>query len=246
MRLIPCSCLVAALLLTGWQTSLYAKHKEALAPAAGGAPVPAAGNKAEEPRTLRHLAAGLPLPITQKIDRQNSESDKLLIEVTDSKQDSQQYVAYIKILWGDLDNVIKGDSKAYYSNWTGNVTIANGTGTVEHKIAFDDKTRTHKLIKLHHVKNGAPTTAPATQSAGPGPGSGRDALLVPAGKEISWEAGVVGGLDGLKIRITSDQPVINLTVKAGNFTVPVTINAGTAATTTADPETPAGHKHKLQ
>jgi hypothetical protein len=70
-----------------------------------------------------------------------------------------------------------------------------------------------------HERHAGSATHPAAAASQPGLGSGRDELVQSSGTQIVWKAGVVGGLDGLLIRITTDTPTAEGTIKAGNFTV---------------------------
>ncbi len=165
----------------------------------------------------------------QTITRQNKPGDLLEINLSKAHPREGKYVAWLRIRWGNLDKQLPGVGKEYYSNWDGSVTFASGaTGVVERKISFDD----------------GPTSRPASQPAGnekprqrrqqqanngePGPGSGRDKLIQGSGSQIVWKAGVVGGIDGLLIKITSDSPTPSGTIKAGKFSVDFKANAGRA------------------
>ena len=57
----------------------------------------------------------------------------------------------------------------------------------------------------------------------PHAGSGRDEVEIAAGPEVEWKAGVVGVLDGLRIKITSPTGTIKGTLVAEKFTIPVVI-----------------------
>ena len=164
----------------------------------------------------RELGGKMPLPVDQTIDRENSPSDKLVVEVTHSASESGHYVAYVKIVWGDLDNLIKGTGKQYYSNWDGSLALTGATGAIDEKIQFDDKTGKHKSIAVNPKKA-------AKAAEGPHEGSGRDEVLDASGPKVDWKAGVVGVLDGLRIKITSDSPNISATLTAGKFTLPLAI-----------------------
>lgn len=173
----------------------------------------------------------MPLPIDQTIEKQNSPQDKLRIDVTHSELREGKHVAFIRIVWGDLDNLIKEGGRQYFSDWDGSVTFQNATGLVVHKIAFDDgkattrpanqKTNTasrpghEKGLSDHHPKREA-TSQPDQQN-------GRDQLIDASGPVIEWKAGVVGAIDGLLIKVTSEKPTVEATIKAGKFTVPVKI-----------------------
>ena len=165
------------------------------------------------------IGGKLAYPLAQTITKANSPQDKLLVEISYAVPQANGYVAELKIVWGDLDNLIKKCGKQYYSNWDGSVDITSGTGLVIHKIQFDDQSN-HKL------------TPPGKTPAGPGPGSGRDQLLTSEGTKIEWKAGVVGALDGLAIRITNASSLMTGTIKAGNFTIPFTIGPAPAGTAT--------------
>lgn len=198
----------------------------------------------------KNLWNRMPAPIDQTITRQNSPQDKLRIDVTHSYLKEGKHVALVRVVWGDLDNLIKGGGREYYSNWDGKVTLDNGTGLVIHKIAFDDR---EGLVRRPALKDGGAATKPARDGAKggspifkptaekpifkpeakvadkaagrgePRDGSGRDELDQREGKEIVWQAGVVGALDGLMIKITSDTADITGTIVAGKHTVPLKI-----------------------
>lgn len=170
-------------------------------------------------------AASLPaklggrLDVAQTITRENSASDKLRIEMSNSHVNKDgKNVALVRIVWGDVDNVIKGGGSQYYSDWDGSLKLGSGSAKVVHKIAFDDGSK----ATSRPAKEGSHKHA----SSQPGAGSGRDQLLQSEGQQITWKAGVVGGIDGLLIKITADTPSVSGTIVAGKFTVPFTITAG--------------------
>jgi hypothetical protein len=174
--------------------------------------------KAAQPR---EIGGALPGPLALKIEKQNKPEDKLLFEATYATPVGSGYVVELKIVWGDLDNKIKGVGKQYYSKWDGSLDLVTGVGEVDKKIQFDDKGGERFLA--HHP--GASTQSAATE---PHEGSGRDLLVDKAGAHIEWKAGVVGALDGLRIKITSATPTVKGTLKAGNFEIPLNITAGAA------------------
>jgi hypothetical protein len=178
----------------------------------------------------KEFGGKMPLPVDQRLERQNSTADKLVVEVSHSVKEGTQYVAYVKVVWGDLDNLIKGTGKQYYSNWDGALALTGATGAIDQKIQFDDG------------KPAATTKATTTRKAveGPREGSGRDEVDVAAGATVKWEAGVVGVLDGLRIKITSPVPVIHGTLKAGHFTIPLVINPDVTLSTAAPKPAPSG------
>lgn len=188
--------------------------------------VPKVAAAASKPR---ELGGKMPLPVAQRIERQNSPEDKLVVEVTNSAPVGGSYVAYVKVAWGDLDNMIKKDGKQYYSPWNGNLKLSvPAVGAIDEKIQFDDgvgKASTKPTTVVAKPK------APA--SSGPHAGSGRDEVEVAAGADVTWEAAVVGALDGLRIKITSSSPVMDGTLVAGKFTVAIHIVGGTGGVTPA-------------
>jgi hypothetical protein len=201
-------------------------------PASAADPAPAAPRKPHVKE--RELGGKMPLPVDQRLERENKPSDKLIVEVTHSAPESTHYIAYVKIVWGDLDNLLKGISKQYYSNWDGALILTDATGAIDEKIQFDDKTGQHKSIAV--TRSAARNTARPARTvddknrrvAGPHEGSGRDQVEDPSGPRIDWKAGVVGALDGLRIKITSDSPTIHATLTAGKFEIPLTITPDTA------------------
>ncbi len=181
---------------------------------------PAASRPASRPGGQIHF--------DQTLNRQNSASDKLQIEISKTHQRQGKYNTLVRIRWGDLDNVIKGYGKQYYSDWDGQLVVkSGGEATVVRKISFDDGTAASRpagaasrpaglrgLLRRRHQQS---ASEPAASQ--PGPGSGRDELLQSSGAKIVWKAGVVGAFDGLLIRITGDSPTVEGTIKAGKFTV---------------------------
>ena len=143
----------------------------------------------------------LPLPVAVTFNRQNSPQDMLRVEVTYARKEGDRFIAYARIIWGDLDNRIKGGGKQFYSNWDGSLQLRLDTAvaTVDKKVVFDDKPS----------RNG--------KKSEPRPGSGRDAMGATAGTTVTWDAAVVGHLDGLLIKITTDKAITPGTIKAGNF-----------------------------
>ena len=174
----------------------------------------------------REFGGKMPLPVDQRIERQNKPSDKLLVEVTRSVKEGNNYVAYVKVVWGDLDNLIKGTGPQYYSDWDGSLKIANGTGAIDEKIQFDDGKRLAAPKPPVTAKPPSTVTPPVKPPEGPRVGSGRDEVEIAAGRTVVWKAGVVGVLDGLRIKITSPVPTIQATLTAGKFTIPITIAPG--------------------
>ncbi len=196
-------------------------------PAAAAGKTTTTAPKATPPKP-KDLGGPMPLPVDQRIERQNKPSDKLLVEVTKSAAEGTHYVAYVKVAWGDLDNLIKGTGSQYYSDWDGSLTVSGGTAAIDEKIQFDDGSKEKKPAK-ENAKEGAKATTKATAkpAAGPGPGSGRDQVEIAAGPKVEWKAGVVGVLDGLRLKITSPTPAINATLVAGKFTIPIVIGSAT-------------------
>ena len=97
------------------------------------------GGRGHETRRAAELGGKMPLAVDQRIERQNSAADKLAVEMTHAVKEGTGYVAYVKIVWGDLDNVIKGTGSQYYANWDGNLKLTGGaTGKIDEKIQFDD------------------------------------------------------------------------------------------------------------
>jgi len=196
------------------------------ASAADPTPKPAPKVTATKPAApkpaAKDQAAILP-PVDQRIERQNSPADKLVVEVTHSAKAEVGYVAYIKIRWGDLDNVIKGTGSQYYANWDGGLKLAGGArAIIENKIQFEDKGKPAAASAKNNGKNGTGTVA------GPHVGSGRDEVEIAAGPLIEWKSGVVGILDGLRIKITSPIATISGTLIAGKFTIPINITLAPA------------------
>lgn len=200
-----------------------------------------ANKAASQPTSKPHEPFGkIPAPIAQTIKQQNSPQDMLQVDITHSQVISGKNVAYIRVVWGDLDDLIKHGGKQYYSDWDGQLAIDNASGEVIHKIAFDDGRReaTTRPAATSRPANHAGKKAAAEAieklkaakaqhfAFGPGTGSGRDELTTPSGPKITWQAGVVGAYDGLLIKITSDNANISATLVAGKFTVPIKITPG--------------------
>lgn len=180
-----------------------------------------------QPTTYKAHFGHLPLPVDQTIEKENSAQDKLQVDVTHSAIEAGKHVAYVRVVWGDLNNLIKHGGKQYYSDWDGSVTLDKATGEVVHRIAFDEygHATTRPAHRIHDGATSRPAHSPRhSASTEPGPGSGRDELITASGAKIEWKAGVVGALDGLTIKITSDSPTITGTIKAGNFTVPLNVS----------------------
>ena len=243
---------VASAIVVGLTASV-SPAKDPAAPADGTKTVKPGFAPTSRPADFwKNLWNHMPAPIDQTVKKENSPQDKLRIDITHSYLKEGKHVALVRVVWGDLENLIKGGGKEHYSNWDGKLTIDNGTGLVVHKIAFDDgkglvakplAKRAGTTSKPAHkdavkrespvFKPALPADKPAAAKHGdrphnqPGPGSGRDELEQSAGKEIVWEAGVVGALDGLMIKITSDSADITGTIVAGKFTVPFKITGST-------------------
>jgi hypothetical protein len=174
----------------------------------------------------RDVGGKLGAPLALKVEKQNSPQDMLLVEATEPQLVNGSYVVELKVVWGDLNNQIKGVGKKYYSKWDGSLDLTTGTGEIDKKIQFDDKGG-HALVPHNPAK------------AGPHEGSGRDFVVDRAGSHITWEAGVVGALDGLRIKITSSTPVVQGTLKAGNFEIPISIGTATGGGAVVVPHTSA-------
>ena len=135
--------------------------------------------------------------------------DKLVVEVTHAKLENGKYTSYVRVVWGDMDDV-----GGHFSIWDGSLTITGGTGLVDAKYHFNE------------AKPGTPQAALATRPDVHGP----DVLIKGEGPEIVWKAAVHGAYDGLRIKITSDNANVSGTIVAGKFTVPVKIAAAPAPT----------------
>jgi hypothetical protein len=227
----------ASLILAGtaWSLPASAANPSITSPK----PAAKAAKPANATAKPKDWGGAMPLPVDQRIEKQNSPQDKLVVEVTKSVKVGNDYVAYVKIVWGDLDNQIKGTGKQYYSNWDGSLDITDGTGTVDEKIQFDDGSKKNPAAapavttKTKPAKTAAKPAVKADKTpAGPHTGSGRDELEVRTGTEIEWKAGVVGVLDGLRIKITSPTPDIQASLTAGKFVIPININPGTGTPAT--------------
>ena len=183
---------------------------------------------ATQPHKNRELAK-LPVPLQSSAHMQNSPQDQLDLEWSHSRLENGHYVAYVRLVWGDLDNLIKHGGKQYYSNWSGSLTVSNATASVDKKIQFDDSLKHEKAVAKHPSAQ-SDKRPRNPKAAVPHEGSGRDELLVTSGPVISWEAGVVGALDGLVIKITSPTPTITATIKAGKFSQTANISLVSAVT----------------
>ena len=203
------------------------------------------GRSHKSPTTHPSQRGGLvPDFIDRTIQAQNSPADKLRIDITHSFPKDGKYEAYVRIVWGDLDNVIKDGGRQYYSNWDGQLMLASGTAVVERTIAFEShnaikspppsKEKERKAVgSLGHAgaRGGSKAMSASHPShSGPGDGSGADDLVTREGKEIVWKAGVVGALDGLLIKITSDTPTPSGTIKVGKFSESFSITPKAAPT----------------
>ena len=101
--------------------------------------LPAAGqtrNKAERRSADKHATSQphesfgrMPAAIDRTVKRQNSPQDMLQVDITHSAASGGKSVSYVRAVWGDLDNQIKG-GRQYYSDWDGNLVIDNGAGFV--------------------------------------------------------------------------------------------------------------------
>jgi len=195
-----------------------------------------AKQRTSNPTSRPHPGFGeVPAAIDQTIEKQNSPQDKLRVDVTHSQASGGKFVSYVRVVWGDLDNLIKKNGKEFYSDWDGKLAIEAGAGKVVHQIAFEGGKKQVTTKPAAAAGKKAPTTKSVERQKtnkvrhlvlngeGPGPGSGRDELDVASGKTIIWQAGVVGAFDGLLIQITSDKADVTATLTAGKFTVPVKI-----------------------
>ncbi len=145
---------IRALVVAGWAASLACGL--ALAGEAGAAVgKPKATPKAKAPKPTGPLAqkvaqARLKQQLAQaqtyqcmKFTRKNSAEDMVTGIVTHSRPTNpggRQHVAYVFLIWGDLDNKIKGVASKYYSNWDGYVKVTSGKASVVREFAFDDGT----------------------------------------------------------------------------------------------------------
>ncbi len=190
------------------------------------------------PSSRPHHEGRMPLAVDQTITRENSSSDKLRIELTHSHVNKDgKNVAFVRIVWGDLDNVIVGGGRQYYSDWDGSLALTSATGEVVRKIAFDDGTATSRpaAAGTERPRWRRHNASQPAHHGGPGSGSGQDEMIQSQGSQITWKAGVVGALDGLLIKVTSDSASISGTIVAGKFTVPFTITPGDNATSQPAP-----------
>ena len=144
---------IRALALAGWAVSLAcvvalageaaaAVGKPKVAPKAA-TPVSPLAQKAAQARFKQQLELAQKYQLT-KFTRRNSAADILTGFVTYSRPThpgGKKHTAYIFLVWGDLENKIKGVSSKYYSNWDGYVKAAKGTTvSVVREFAFDDGT----------------------------------------------------------------------------------------------------------
>jgi hypothetical protein len=159
--------------------------------------------------------------IANTYSAQNSPQDKLQVQVSVAVQQEGKWVSYVKVVWGDLDNLIPRCSPSYYSNWDGSIELTGATGQLVRKIQFEDSWQRKSA-----------TRSKAAQ--GPQVGTGRDQMITTSGAKIEWKAAVVGVLDGVVVKITSDTPDVSGVVKAGAHSVAFAsapASAGPAAAT---------------
>jgi hypothetical protein len=130
--------------------------------------------------------------VTQSFVAENSPKDKLCVEITDATLENGKYISYVRVIWGDLDDLVKGER--WYSPWPGYVDLGDATGEV---------------IKTYHFNTGEPKV-----------GTGHDKLVSKSGNKIEWIAAVTGCYDGVLIKVTSDKP--NTPVKVSTKVEPVT------------------------
>lgn len=221
--------------MTGWTLKGFAVAgillAASFATAQPATKLPAAEGRAKLMKQLRAMQA-------DAFEFKNSGQDMVKGFTSFSKPAGDTYVAYVFLDWGDLNNLIKKCGADKYSNWDGYVQVSGGTAEVVRKFAFDDGT-THKL-NVPPSGTVAGKRAAGRKNAGPGPGSGRDALI--AGDDpskVAWRSGVVGATDGLLIKLTLAAPQATGEVKAGNFTFPFTIKPAAEAAATIPAAKPA-------
>ena len=150
----------------------------------------------------------------RSFERKNSDEDLLRGFTTYSHPVAGRHVAYLLIRWGDLDKMIEGYGPQYYSNWDGFVKLSDGLATVAKKIAFDDGSRRRPRPESRNDDDGDDDQ----RHGEPGEGSGRDRIIPDNDPGmIVWQAGVVGGTDGLLIRLSMPRARGRIIIKAGNF-----------------------------
>jgi hypothetical protein len=145
--------------------------------------------------------------LTDKTHREaRSPQDLIEVVTTHALPKGDAHRAFIKVRWGDLDNLIAGGGKQHYANWDGTLTIHHGTAQVVKKVAFDD-----------------------AKGKEPKEGSGADQLDDAGGDQtVRWRAATVGWTDGLIIQLDLPHPASNGTVVAGGKTIHFTITPAPA------------------
>lgn len=137
--------------------------------------------------------------LAQVIEHKNTDQDLLRIHVTYARAVDGKYVVWALARWGDLDNRIAAGGKEYYSKWDGSVHVQGGTLDLVRKPGFDDRSGRE-----------------------PKDGTGVDKISATSSGSVEWQSAVVGWTDGLLIKFTFESLQGAATIKAGNFTVPIT------------------------
>ena len=87
-----------------------------------------------------HLVERMGLYVAETFDYENTPEDVVRGFITHSIPHGDHHVAYVFLVWGDLDQEIEGISPDYYNNWDGFVDVEEGRATVAREFAFDDGT----------------------------------------------------------------------------------------------------------
>lgn len=88
----------------------------------------------------RYILSRLSLITETKFVRKNSDQDILSGFITHAVKLEDKYVAYVFLVWGDLDKVIPRCAAEFYSNWDGYVKVDGADLRTVREFAFDDGT----------------------------------------------------------------------------------------------------------
>lgn len=137
---------------------------------------------------------------SQTSREQRARGEQLEVTVSRSLNRDGTHVAFLYVRWGDLRRQQAGHGRRHYGNWDGSLLVTGAIAQVVDGIRFDD-----------------------ARGRLPRAGRGADRITSDQPHEITWDAGTVGGTDGLLIRVISHQAEFSGTLSCGGIDVPVSV-----------------------
>jgi hypothetical protein len=155
------------------------------------------------PSTSRTTFSRPPANKADAIERQNSKEDVLRGYTTYSTPEDRQFVAYVYLRWGDVDNIMRMSTQQFYRQWDGFLKVDGGAAEVVAKSPNYGNVQANAL---------SPSMAKL------------DTVVTQKGPSVvEWRSAVSGSSAGVTVKLTLRAPAASGVLKAGNFTVPFKI-----------------------